>query len=67
MGVATENDIVAARFARRQGELEEASLSPLAARSYPARRARAEEDCALRTPFQRDRDRIVHCKAFRRL
>jgi dGTPase len=28
---------------------------------------RAEEDCALRTPFQRDRDRIVHSKAFRRL
>ncbi len=30
-------------------------------------RARAEDDCSLRTPFQRDRDRIVHCKAFRRL
>ncbi len=42
-------------------------LSPLAARSYPARRAREEQDCGLRTPFQRDRDRIVHCKAFRRL
>ncbi len=27
----------------------------------------AEDDCALRTPFQRDRDRIVHSKAFRRL
>jgi dGTPase len=48
-------------------EREEASLSQLAVRSYPAHRARAEEDCALRTPFQRDRDRIVHCKAFRRL
>ena len=46
---------------------QETALSPLAARSYPALRARAEEDCALRTPFQRDRDRIVHCKAFRRL
>ncbi|MEA2227725.1 MAG: dGTPase, partial [Solirubrobacteraceae bacterium] len=42
-------------------------LSPLAARSYPARRAVQEGDCALRTPLQRDRDRIVHCKAFRRL
>ena len=30
-------------------------------------RARAEDDCRLRTPFQRDRDRIVHSKAFRRL
>ena len=43
------------------------SLSPLAAPSYPAARARPEEECTLRTPFQRDRDRIVHCKAFRRL
>ena len=53
----------AADRARWEGEW----LSPLAARSYPARRVRPEEDCALRTPFQRDRDRIVHCKAFRRL
>ena len=30
-------------------------------------RAHDEPDCGLRTPFQRDRDRIVHCKAFRRL
>jgi dGTPase len=28
---------------------------------------RPEDDCSLRTPLQRDRDRIVHCKAFRRL
>jgi dGTPase len=42
-------------------------LSPLAAPSYPALRAEPEEECTLRTPFQRDRDRIVHCKAFRRL
>jgi dGTPase len=47
--------------------LEEAALSPLAARSYPAERERPEPDCALRTPFQRDRDRIVHSKPFRRL
>ncbi len=38
-----------------------------ATRSYPADRALPETDCGLRTPFQRDRDRIVHCKAFRRL
>jgi dGTPase len=31
------------------------------------RRAQPETECGLRTPFQRDRDRIVHCKAFRRL
>jgi dGTPase len=48
-------------------ELEERLLSPLAARSYPPDRERAEEDCSLRTPYQRDRDRIVHSKSFRRL
>jgi len=58
---------MAAVFALRCQEREERELSPLAARSYPALRARAEQDCGLRTPFQRDRDRIVHCKAFRRL
>src|SRR6478609_3443300 len=42
-------------------------LSPLAMPSYPARRVREEADSAVRTPFQRDRDRIVHSKAFRRL
>jgi len=46
---------------------EDTRLSPLATRSYPATRERPEETCGLRTPFQRDRDRIVHCKAFRRL
>jgi dGTPase len=35
--------------------------------SYPARRAQPEPDSEVRTPFQRDRDRIVHAKAFRRL
>jgi dGTPase len=54
-------------FAERRRRAEAAELSELAARSYPARRERAEQDCSLRTPFQRDRDRIVHCKAFRRL
>ena len=38
----------------------------LATRSYPAQRA-PEADSEVRTPFQRDRDRIVHSKAFRRL
>jgi dGTPase len=49
-------------------EHEERWLSPLAVRSYETRgRAHVEEECRLRTPFQRDRDRIVHSKAFRRL
>jgi dGTPase len=67
VSTAREQDVVAAAFADRVAEREERLLAPLAARSYPARRAHSEEDCALRTPFQRDRDRIVHCKAFRRL
>jgi dGTPase len=67
MSLARDTDAVAAEFALRRRRVEEAELSELAARSYPARRARVEEDCSLRTPFQRDRDRIVHCKAFRRL
>ena len=54
-------------FAERTAATEEAVLSPLAARSYPARRVTPEPDSPLRTPFQRDRDRIVHAKAFRRL
>jgi dGTPase len=35
--------------------------------SYPAARREPEADSEVRTPFQRDRDRIVHSKAFRRL
>jgi dGTPase len=54
-------------FAERQRAWEASWLSGLATPSYPARRARAEPDCGVRTPFQRDRDRIVHSKAFRRL
>ena len=59
---------VAETFEAGVRELEEAWLSPLAVRSYEtAGRIRPEEPCALRTPFQRDRDRILHSKAFRRL
>ena len=58
---------LATSFEERMRAREERELSPLAARSYPALRVAAEDDCGLRTPFQRDRDRIVHCKAFRRL
>lgn len=55
-------------FAGRMRALEEASLSPLAVRSYETRgREREEEPCRVRTPFQRDRDRLVHSKPFRRL
>jgi len=55
-------------FEARIRELEKRSLSPLAVRSYETKgRAQPERPCRLRTPFQRDRDRIVHTKAFRRL
>jgi dGTPase len=47
---------------------EEAWLSPLAVRSFETKgRAEPEEACGVRTPFQRDRDRLVHSKPFRRL
>ncbi len=58
---------VEAEFRARMEAREDAILGPLAVRSYPADRQVGEPDSALRTPFQRDRDRIVHSKAFRRL
>ena len=59
---------VADAFEAQVREHEDAWLSPLAVRSYETRgRLREEEDCRLRTPFQRDRDRILHSKPFRRL
>jgi dGTPase len=54
-------------FEERIRALEE-SLSPCAVRSAETRgRERPEEPCGVRTEFQRDRDRIVHSKPFRRL
>lgn len=47
---------------------EEELLSPYAALSRNSRgRERAERECDIRPVFQRDRDRILHCKSFRRL
>jgi dGTPase len=57
----------ASAFAERIRALEE-TLSPYAARSFETHgRALPEDECGVRTPFQRDRDRIVHSKSFRRL
>src|SRR5271156_5440168 len=67
MSIVTDQDRVAAAFEADHRESEERALSPHAARSYPPQRRVEEPDCGFRTPFQRDRDRIVHCKAFRRL
>lgn len=52
----------------RTQEIERLMLSPRAMLSEDtAGRDVPERECDLRTPFQRDRDRIIHCKAFRRL
>lgn len=54
---------------REQTELwEREYLSPFAMLSENSRgREREEEECDIRPVFQRDRDRILHCKSFRRL
>ncbi len=47
---------------------EQMFLSPYAFKSKDTvGRIREEKPCPMRTDFQRDRDRIIHCKAFRRL
>ncbi len=49
-------------------ENEKKFLSPYAAFACESRgRKRAEEECSIRTCYQRDRDRIIHCQSFRRL
>ena len=49
-------------------ERETASLAPYAALSRESKgRLRPEEECPIRGAYQRDRDRIIHCKSFRRL
>jgi dGTPase len=59
---------VALSFEERVREHEENWLSARAVRSYDhGGRVQPEAECRVRTPFQRDRDRILHSKAFRRL
>lgn len=49
-------------------DFEKQTLSPYATLSVNTKgREQPEDKCELRTDFQRDRDRIIHCKAFRRL
>jgi dGTPase len=61
-------ETVAHAFEARIRELEDEWLSPFAVRSYETRgRVHREDESPVRTPFQRDRDRIVHSKPFRRL
>ena len=52
----------------RQEEFEKIYLSPYASLSVNSKgRRRQEEQCSMRPVFQRDRDRILHCKSFRRM
>lgn len=52
----------------KQEKTEDLILGPFAAKSAETKgRQREEEKCDIRTDFQRDRDRIIHCKAFRRM
>jgi len=51
----------------RSEKEEEERLSQYAAKSKNAVRERLEKECPIRTKFQRDRDRILHSKPFRRL
>ena len=52
----------------RTYKIEEAFLSPYACRSVSTKgRRREETPCSMRTDFQRDRDRIIYSKSFRRL
>jgi dGTPase len=65
--MARTADTLTGSFRERIERLETEHLSAAAARSYPGLRQEPEQDSSHRTPFQRDRDRIVHSKAFRRL
>jgi dGTPase len=66
--VPRQSEILTPSFEDRVRKSEEQWLSALAVRSYDTRgRFRPEQESDVRTPFQRDRDRIVHSKPFRRL
>src|SRR3569833_3054095 len=61
-------DIPLTQFREYTEAIEDSTLSPYAVRSSATRgRAVSEDPAPVRTAFQRDRDRILHSKAFRRL
>jgi len=67
-GIEIEAFVIRRLTIRQLSEEREESLSPYAVKSRLSRgRPRDEEPCPIRTAFQRDRDRIIHSKAFRRL
>lgn len=56
------------KLRERTEAMEEQMLSPYASKSSQTRgRKIPEEQCDMRTVYQRDRDRILHCKSFRRM
>ena len=74
LGGGVSQDSISLKALERQSgirlrlEEREECLSPLAAKSSrSAGRAVSERPSDVRTEYQRDRDRIIHCKAFRRL
>jgi dGTPase len=58
---------IAATIRERLEEHEATHLAPAASLSRDATRLQPEAESALRTAFQRDRDRVLHSKSFRRL
>ena len=65
---AAENEVCQSYKIREFLEQREETLSPFAQQSAKSKgREKFEEPSPVRTEFQRDRDRILHCKAFRRL
>lgn len=63
-----QEDFGSLNLRQRQELREHGTLSPYASFSDASKgRNRYEEPCDLRPIYQRDRDRILHCKAFRRL
>ncbi len=67
-GREIEASVIRRLAIRQLSEKKEESLSPYAVKSRLSKgRLRDEEPCPIRTAFQRDRDRIIHSKAFRRL
>ena len=64
MSSTEEKNIIRKHLEQRELEI----LSDFATKSVNSKgRKKLEDECNLRTCFQRDRDRILHSKAFRRL